>query len=52
MVSGFQSLYSGATLDDFTAAFVTQDAGKRAFRIFTGQGEGIRVTDSAGNHSE
>jgi hypothetical protein len=52
VISRFQSFDAGSTLDDFAAAFVTQYAGKRTFRILPRQGEGIGVTDTTGNHLE
>ncbi len=50
MIAGFESLDAGAALDHFTTAFVAENAGKSAFGIIAGQGEGVGMADAGGHH--
>jgi hypothetical protein len=50
VIAGFQPLDAGAAFDHFAAAFMAENAGKRAFRVVAGQGEGIGMADASGHH--
>ena len=49
MIARFEALYAGATFDHFATAFVAENCGKDAFRIFARQGEGVGMADAAGD---
>jgi hypothetical protein len=47
VIAGLQLLDAGSAFDHFAAAFMAENAGKRAFGIVAGQGEGVGVADAS-----
>ena len=50
VIARLQSLDAGSAFDHFAAALVTQNAGESALRVVAGQGEGVGVADTGGDH--
>jgi hypothetical protein len=49
VVSGLHAGHAGPYLFDNRSALVAQDSRENAFRVFTGQGECVRMTHTSGD---